>query len=215
MGGDFNTVRELDEKSGSSRITTSMVEFDRLIGELELYDPLLYNSKFTWSNFRASPICCRLDRFLVSNGWCDLYPYCRQETLPRVTSDHCPITLNTERERWGPTPFRFENVWADHRDFKKLVDTSWGSIQPWGWEGFKFIQKLKGLKSSLREWDRVTFGPLRQRKREVESIISDMDKLDSRKNWGVHLDEVWKKAKLELKELTLKEERLAMQKAKI
>ena len=72
MGGDFNIVRRVTEKFNSLTTTRSLREFDSLIGELELVDPSLTNAKFTWSNFREYPICCRLDRFLFTNEWAEV-----------------------------------------------------------------------------------------------------------------------------------------------
>ena len=68
-GGDFNVVRRVNEKFNSLTNTRSMREFDSWIGDSELVDPNLANARFTWSNFRQFPICCRLDRFLFTNEW--------------------------------------------------------------------------------------------------------------------------------------------------
>ena len=103
-------VRSLQEKFISNRITRSMKMFDELVRELNLKDPPLCNGQFTWSNFRDQPVCCRLDRFLPSVYWEDVFPYFRQEMVVRVVSDHCPVILDTTPPSWGPTPFRFENM---------------------------------------------------------------------------------------------------------
>ena len=117
IGGDFNVVRSIQEKFNSNRVTRSMKLFDELIEELNLKDPPLCNGQFTWSNFRAQPVCCRLDRFLVSVPWTDVFPYFRQEMEVRVVSDHCPVILDSSPPSWGPTPFRFENMWLHHKSF--------------------------------------------------------------------------------------------------
>ena len=84
--------------------------FDELVRELNLKDPPICNGQFTWSNFRALPVCCRLDRFLVSVSCKDVFPYFRQEMEVKVVSDHCPVILDSSPPFWGPTPFRFENM---------------------------------------------------------------------------------------------------------
>ena len=66
IGGDFNVVKSLQEKFNSNRVTRSMKLFDELVRELNLKDPLLCNHQFIWSNFRYQPVCCRLNRFLIS-----------------------------------------------------------------------------------------------------------------------------------------------------
>ena len=75
--GDFNVVRSLQEKFNSNRITRSMKLFDELVRELNLKDPPLCNGQFTGSNFWDQPVCCRLDRFLYSVSWEDVFPYFR------------------------------------------------------------------------------------------------------------------------------------------
>ena len=117
VGGDFNVVRRVSEKFNSSTNTRSMKDFDYLIGELELVDPHLNNAKFTWSNFRHQPICSRLDRFLFTNLWAAGYASYRQELEVRLVSDHAPVILDTLPPKWGPTPFRFENAWLEHKQF--------------------------------------------------------------------------------------------------
>ena len=139
-------IRRSVEKLGGSRITLKMRRFDELIRELELFDPLLRNASFTWSNLQDVPICKRLDRFLFTFEWHNLFPHCTQEALPRWTSDHNPICLDTNPFKWGPTPFRFENMWLLHLEFRKCFSTWWQEGQEDGWEGHKFTRKLKFVK---------------------------------------------------------------------
>ena len=107
-GLNFNVIRRSSEKLGGSRVTSSMRDFDGFIRERELHDPPLRNASFTWSNMQESPVCKRLDRFLYSNEWELSFPQSLQEVLPRWTSDHWSIVLDTNLFKWGPTPFRFE-----------------------------------------------------------------------------------------------------------
>ena len=104
LGGDFNIVRNIGEKRNSSSNTYSMRIFDELIRELELMDPPLNNHQFTWLNFRDQPICCRVDRFLVSTGFSELFGYYRQEAAARYISDHTPVILSTTMGT-HPVPF--------------------------------------------------------------------------------------------------------------
>ena len=73
VGGDFNVIRRSSEKLGGSSLTSSMKDFDSFIRECELLDPPLQNSSFTWSNLQESPVYKRLDRFLYSNEWRQLF----------------------------------------------------------------------------------------------------------------------------------------------
>ncbi|RVW76330.1 hypothetical protein CK203_049886 [Vitis vinifera] len=64
------------------------------------------NIPFTWSNMQDSPVYKRLDQFLYTNEWEKFFPQSLQEVLPRWTSDHWSIVLDTNPFKWGPTPFR-------------------------------------------------------------------------------------------------------------
>ena len=119
VGGDFNVIRRSSEKLGGSSLTPSMRDFDDFIREYEWLDPPLRSTPFTWSNMQESPVCKRLDRFLYSNEWEQLFPQILQEVLPRWTSDHWPIVLETNLFKWGLTPFKFENIWLQHPNFKE------------------------------------------------------------------------------------------------
>ncbi|RVW30590.1 hypothetical protein CK203_086057 [Vitis vinifera] len=133
--GDFNVIRRSSEKLGGSSLTSSMKDFDSFIRECELLDPPLRNTSFTWSNMQESPECKRLDRFLYSNEWGHLFPQGLQKTLPRRTSDHWPIVLDTNPFKWGPTPFRFKNMWLQHPNFKENFRNWWRGLQGNGREG--------------------------------------------------------------------------------
>lgn len=44
----------------------------------------------------------------------DVYSDARQLALTRVTSDHCLVLSDANIVKWGPAPFRFENMWLEH-----------------------------------------------------------------------------------------------------
>lgn len=81
------------------------------------------NAKYTWSDKREVPVFSKIDRFFVSGGWLDFFSNVAINRLQRITSDHFPIMLQSGNFSWGPSPFRFENVWLSHPDFQKLVES--------------------------------------------------------------------------------------------
>ncbi|RVW92960.1 Transposon TX1 uncharacterized 149 kDa protein [Vitis vinifera] len=143
VGGDFDVIRRIFEKMGDSRLTFNMRCFDEFIRESGLLDPPLRNAAFTWSNMQVVPICKRLDRFLFSSEWDSFFSQSFQEALPRWAFDHSPICLETNPIKWGPTPFRFENMWLLHPEFKEKFRVWWQEYTVEGWEGHKFMRKLK------------------------------------------------------------------------
>ena len=169
LGGDFNVVRNIGEKRNSLSNTRSMRTFDELIGELA--NPPLCNAQFIWSNFREHPICCRLDRFLLSKGFIEMFSYFRQEAVVRCISDHSPVILSTNPPSWGPTPFRFENMWLEHKLFKTNVSEWWQQDSSYGRPGYKLLRKLRNLKQKLSWWNKEVFGDLRVEKKKLEKRI--------------------------------------------
>ncbi|RVW98605.1 putative ribonuclease H protein [Vitis vinifera] len=146
---------------------------------LELLDPPLRNASFTWSNLQESPVCKRLDRFLYSNEWGLLFPQGLQEALIRRTSDHWPIVLDTNPFMWGPTPFRFENMWLQHPNFKENFRNWWSGFQGNGWEGHKkYIKELENERGLV----------LKNAKSITEEILLYFEKLyasPTGESWGV------------------------------
>ncbi|RVW92839.1 LINE-1 retrotransposable element ORF2 protein [Vitis vinifera] len=206
VGGDFNVIRRCSEKLGGARLTPSMKDLDDFIRENELIDPPLRSASFTWSNMQEHPVCKRLDRFLYSNEWEQLFPQSLQEVLPRWTSDHWPIVLETNPFKWGPTSFRFENMWLHHPSFKESFGSWWREFQGDGWEDHKFMRKLQFLKAKLKEWNKNSFGDLIERRKSILLDIANFDSMEQ--EGGLSPELLIQRAirKGELEELILREE---------
>ncbi|GJX38825.1 RNA-directed DNA polymerase, eukaryota [Tanacetum coccineum] len=100
--GDFNDVRTMDERLGSSFNVSSARCFDRFIVSSGLVDVKLEGYSFTWSHPSASKMS-KLDRFLVTEGIISLYPSISALCLDRHLSDHRPILLREVLSDFGPT----------------------------------------------------------------------------------------------------------------
>ena len=200
-GGDLNVVRRVSKKFNNLSNTRSMREFNSLIGELDLVDPNLNNARFTWSNFREYPICCRLDIFLLTNEWAAGYQCFRQEVEARVVSDHSPVVLDTSSPRWGPIPFRFENAWLEHKHFSRDFEKWWKKVTVVGWEGYKWMVKLQKIKPLLKNWNAEVFGDLRLLEAVLNNRLKELDRLVGSGNWSVQYKEEREASKKELNEI--------------
>ena len=114
-------------------------------------------ARLTWSNHRTPPALSRLGKFLIASDWLDLFPEVYQIALPKPTSDHCPILLETKCERWGPTPFRFELMWLEEKQFVEHIKVWWKNIEVDGCAEIRLLLKLKKLKEEIKEWTRNHF----------------------------------------------------------
>lgn len=175
LGGDFNVVRYVSEKSPQGRRTKSMKDFDEFIRGEGLKDAAMDNARFTWSNGREDIVKSRIDRFLYSGEWEEAFPQVRQEVGLRICSDHFPLILDTNKVRWGPTPFRFENMWLDHPRFKIDCKEWWESVVVSGWEGVRLVEKLKKIKKKLWDWNKDVFGDIKVKKMDIMERIRALD----------------------------------------
>lgn len=83
VGGDFNIIRFSLEKKGGCPLSADMRNFSDWITQHELIDLPMGGSLYTWTNKQQVPVMCRLDRFLVSPSWIEIFPNCIQKSLPR------------------------------------------------------------------------------------------------------------------------------------
>jgi exonuclease III len=94
LGGDFNMILTLEEKSGGlKRLDQDSTKFIHLIDRLNLIDIETRNGSFTWTNKRAGVqhIANRLDHFLISENIMLEGPLIEANILPRTSSDHWPV----------------------------------------------------------------------------------------------------------------------------
>ena len=120
VGGDFNEILSLNERSRGGRIANTMRRFSDIINDLGLRDLPLQGGHYTWHGGPKGRSMSLLDRFLVSPEWESQCNRVIQRRLPRPVSDHFLIMLDSEGVRTGPTPFRFELMWLKYEGLKRL-----------------------------------------------------------------------------------------------
>ncbi|GAV72352.1 hypothetical protein CFOL_v3_15840, partial [Cephalotus follicularis] len=96
--GDFNEVNISTEKMGCSPVNLShYLGFSDCINNMNMVDLSLVGPKFTWSNLQSvdSLILERLDRARATTNWKVSFPKNIVYHLPRMSSDRCPILMDT------------------------------------------------------------------------------------------------------------------------
>ena len=126
-----------------------------------------------------------LDRFLVSVDWESKFSKAVQRCLPRPTSDHSPILVDSDEIRTGPSPFRFELMWLKYEGFKETLKGWWQSLVFHSSFSFILAAKLKGLKGILKVWSREVFGRVESNKLEALWRVSYWDDLEKEKELGL------------------------------
>jgi len=142
-----------------------MAEFRIFINQRALLDLLLRGGEFKWSRNGVDAVASRLDRFLVSIDWEELFPESVQRRMARPFSYHFPICLESLLSARGKTPFRFENMWLQFEGFFDLIKEWWEETQPHAFASYVIASKLKYIKAKLKVWNREIFGDIRVKKK--------------------------------------------------
>ncbi|GJU23264.1 putative RNA-directed DNA polymerase, eukaryota, reverse transcriptase zinc-binding domain protein [Tanacetum coccineum] len=109
--GDFNVVRCSSERVGSMFSAREASCFNDFIACSGLHDLSMGGQRFTWFNKKGTKMS-KLDLYLVSNNFFDVWPNTSVNALNRVISDHNPLLLKAGiTVDYGPRPFRV----FDHR----------------------------------------------------------------------------------------------------
>ncbi|RVX18883.1 Retrovirus-related Pol polyprotein from transposon RE2 [Vitis vinifera] len=144
---DFNIIRRSSEKLGGSRLTSSMRDFDSFIRECELLDPPLRNASFTCS-----------------------FPKAFKKPLlegPQIIGQLLWIPTRS----CGPQHLLdLRTCGCKHPSFKENFRNWWRGFQGNGWEGHKFMRRLQSVKAKLKEWNKLSFGKLNEKKKKPSFI---------------------------------------------
>jgi hypothetical protein len=98
------------------------VIFNAIIEHNNLMELHLGNRQFTWSNDHENPIYEKLDRFLATTEWMDVYPLVQVTALTRYQSDHTPLLLDTGDRIQRNSQFKMELCWLAREDIHSVVD---------------------------------------------------------------------------------------------
>jgi hypothetical protein len=212
IGGGFNVIRFLCERSGAARISPAMADFSDFILERGLMDLPLTGRSFTWSNLSSRS---RIDRFLVSPVWEAKYPGLFQKRVPHLCSDHFPILLDCGGIHRGKRPFKFESMWLQEDGFVERVRLWWESYSFQGSPSFVLAQKLKALKVDLKSWNEQVFGNVESFKLARLEELRAHDRIEEER--GLDPEELLRKNSIasDLERIILQEEISWRQKSRV
>ncbi|XP_057840889.2 uncharacterized protein LOC131050696 [Cryptomeria japonica] len=177
IGGDFNAILDLNDKSGSKGgPSTSQVNFQNFVVENGLREVKSKEGQFTWSNRRilGNNVAENLDRFFLGGPWAETNLLFISNIQPMVASDHLPVELTIAFD--GPPircPFKFEKMWLRDGSLRDLIKEWWsGAPKTFGTKAFVFVKKLQFVKSKIKEWNRIKFGNIFANKRDLEGRLA-------------------------------------------
>lgn len=178
IGGDFNIITGPHEKWGGCpfRFDWRANDFVDFINDNGLIDLGFLGPPATWCNNSSvgSPVSKRLDRFLVSTDWSDLFVDASVSHLPRISSDHCPLLLSlTPQERRRDCCFHFEDIWLHYSASWQVVARAW-SHNSRGSAFRRLSRSFHRTKEALRNWSREEVKNIFTRSAELEDSISHL-----------------------------------------
>ncbi|XP_058746200.1 uncharacterized protein LOC131619076 [Vicia villosa] len=198
IGGDFNAVKNQEERVGRSLVGSNsewrelmrpqvhgyIEEFSNFIDDSCLVDVPSKGKKFSWfSGDEKSK--SRIDIFLVADNIIRDWGLVGQFIGSRDISDHCPIWLVVDRANWGLKPF------CCNKEFLPFVEKEWKAIKVAGRGDFILKEKLQILKGRLRWWNTNVFGNIDL---EIEEEVRDMNEGVDEDDGGIVDVEKLKKA---------------------
>ncbi|TXG69366.1 hypothetical protein EZV62_004301 [Acer yangbiense] len=183
--GDFNVIRRDAERiGGSPRPLLSMMEFNDCLHHCGLIDLLNTGQRMSWCNGRegVSRSWAKLDRVLINNAFSSSYGSAHFKYLSRKYSDHCPMVVYTDTpfSLYGPSPFRFLNMWRSHDSFLSCVKDAWTRND--SASGLlKLAIRLKRTKVALRAWNKNVFGRVGE---NIQALEERMELLENQLQSG-------------------------------
>lgn len=178
IGGDFNTIVRLDERTGGNgNLSPDSLAFGEWMNDLSLIDMGFKGNHFTWRRGRVESyfVAKRLDRILCCAHTRLKWQEATVTHLPFLASDHAPLYLQLNPEMEGNPvrrPFQFEAAWLQHVGFKELLKNSWKN-------DIRTPEAMDGLRRALRKWNKEVFGEVQKRKEKLATEIkADQELLD-------------------------------------
>ncbi|XP_019263542.1 PREDICTED: uncharacterized protein LOC109241272 [Nicotiana attenuata] len=129
IGEYFNAMLYTQDRMYGKPVAISeMVDFSDCIHNLFLNEVAWKGEYYTWSNKQQGDdrILSRIDRVFGNDLWISNWGYvCTEYDVPLIY-DHSPMLLNIKSIRSTiKPPFRFFNVWTDHKEFGNIVKSIW------------------------------------------------------------------------------------------
>lgn len=97
----------------------------------------------------------RLDHFLVTDAWMNMFLNVIRWGCMTGLSDHHPIILKNKETNCGPKPFKVINSWSQMEGYREYVRAQWKFLKFEGLSTFVLNEKLKVIKSNLKEWRKL------------------------------------------------------------
>nr|GEY64757.1 RNA-directed DNA polymerase, eukaryota, reverse transcriptase zinc-binding domain protein [Tanacetum cinerariifolium] len=212
----FENLLIVEERFGSVFNHASANVFNQFIRDAHLWDIPLGAHLFTRFNKHGDKLS-KLDRFLTSDSFAPFFQKFSSHVLDCLISDHRPILLSHASKDFGPTPFKFYNSWLLDKSLHLTIADFWDNFSPINQANpiVSFKNKMKALKVVIKEWNLKRKDSLTREKEELSKKIMDFDANISSRSSNFIIDSQRALWIDRLRDIELKENTDASQKAKI
>jgi hypothetical protein len=153
----------------------------RTVDMLDLRGMQLHGRLYTWSNERSNPTLVKLDRFLASPDWEDLFPFCHLKALSSDISNHYPILMLSNAGIKSNPRFHFEVFWPKFTDYLEAVERGWQCPDDIT-DPFRRLDCL--LRNSARElqsWAAQKIGNVKEQLLMAKEVVYQLDRAQERR----------------------------------
>lgn len=99
--------------------------------------------------------------------------------LPWSESNHFPISLTLQSAQYSSdskSSFKFQAIWFKHQDFLPLLQIWWHQApKVEGTFQYRFYQKMRFIKTQIKEWNITTFKNIFSQKEIVSKQFHDIN----------------------------------------
>ncbi|KAD3336133.1 hypothetical protein E3N88_31652 [Mikania micrantha] len=176
IGGDFNEVRNHEERAYSRFIASNARHFNEFIAKAGLIEYKMGGRKFTYYAEDGKSMS-KIDRIMVCEKFVNLWPNAIFSALPCYYSDHCPLTLSCSIQDFGPPPFKLFNGWMELEGFSKTVQKAMCLAPHIAAPDRQLLEKLKLIKTAIKVWRKESMNVEEARKKDCESTINLLDQI--------------------------------------
>lgn len=177
IGGDFNIIRNPNEKNNDRYNDKWPFLFNAVIDSLNLREIELSGHKFTWANALPVPTYEKLDRILMSRNWEQKYPLVTARALNRELSDHTLLLLDSGTKAQNKQPlFKFELGWLLRDGFYDLVAEIWKKEDRGLTSIVRWQNKIRRVRQFLRGWAKNESGKYKKEKARLLERAEELDK---------------------------------------
>ncbi|KAH1120937.1 hypothetical protein J1N35_004097 [Gossypium stocksii] len=150
-----------------------MHDFRMMLEDCSLSDLGYVGCWYTWERGKFANTNIRecLDRGVATLNWVNLFPHYQIEHLNYSFSDHCPILLDTMRNKCSiqgsyNKSFRFEAKWCIDSSFEDMLKTWWADTPG------HVPDKMKKLGHHIQRWGKIKSHEEKQYRVELEEKLN-------------------------------------------